>query len=172
MILKQTIQKEMTWSDIEDAIRTGALKRGDLLEIENRTWKVLDASPGNAFIWQCHGPMDRVVFNESGSNEYEGSDIQKYARETFPAKVPEKLREMVTEEGFFPLSIEEVEKYLPTEAERIASDEDGETWWYWLRSAYRGSAYSTWYVNSSGVVYIYRATNAIRFSPACHLQVN
>ncbi len=36
-----------------------------------------------------------------------------------------------------------------------------------LRSAYRGNAYNTWYVNSSGYVNHYGASHAFRFSPVC-----
>lgn len=174
MKLKKFTSVAFDWEALKEAVRKGLLEKGDLLEIEDRTWKVLNAVPGETFIWQCRGPMDEVVFNESGSNEYEGSDIQRYARDQFPAMVPEGLREMVTDDGFFPLSIEEIRKYLPTEVERIAADENGETAWYWLRSAGRGYAYFTWHVNSSGYVSTsyYIASSAIRFAPACHLQAN
>lgn len=172
MKLKKFTSVAFDWEALKEAVRKGLLEKGDLLEIEDRTWKVLNAVPGETFIWQCRGPMDEVVFNEIGSNEYEGSDIQRYARDRFPAMVPEGLREMVTDEGFFPLSIEEIRKYLPTEVERIAADENGETAWYWLRSAPRGLAYITWYVRSSGAVYSYYASSAHRFAPACHLQAN
>lgn len=172
MKLKKFTSVAFDWEALKEAVRKGLLEKGDLLEIEDRTWKVLNAVPGETFIWQCRGPMDEVVFNESGSNEYEGSDIQRYARDQFPAMVPEGLREMVTDEGFFPLSIEEIRKYLPTEVERIAADENGETAWYWLRSAYRGYASTTWNVDSSGYVDYNYAYYASRFAPACHLQAN
>ena len=166
MKLKKFTNVAFDWEALKEAVRKGLLEKGDLLEIEDRTWKVLNAVSGEAFIWQCRGPMDEVVFSESGSNEYEGSDIQRYARDQFPALVPAELREMVTDEGFFPLSIEEIKKYLPTEVERIAADENGETAWYWLRSASRGTASYTWYVNSSGSVFTSAAYNALRFAPA------
>lgn len=172
MKLKKFTSVAFDWEALKEAVRKGLLEKGDLLEIEDRTWKVLNAVPGETFIWQCRGPMDEVVFNESGSNEYEGSDIQRYARDQFPAMVPEGLREMVTDEGFFPLSIEEIRKYLPTEVERIAADENGETAWYWLRSATRGYASTAWNVYTSGNAYYYNANSAFRFAPACHLQAN
>ena len=173
MKLKKFTSVAFDWEALKEAVRKGLLEKGDLLEIEDRTWKVLNAVPGEAFIWQCRGPMDEVAFSESGSNEYEGSDIQRYARDQFPALVPAELREMVTDEGFFPLSIEEIRKYLPTEVERIAADENGETAWYWLRSAIRGNAYFTWSVMSSGYVGgTYANSVAGRFAPACHLQAN
>lgn len=168
LIHKQKIDAD--WKTINTLIKNGAFVKGDEIEIDGSLWRVLDTEEGGIFIWKHSGPGEDVVFNENGSNKYEGSNLQKYARENFPATVPEEMRRLVTEEGFFPLSLDEVKKYLPTEGERIATDENGDTVWWWLRSAYRGYATNTWFVGSSGAVSSYGAYNAYRFAPACHLK--
>lgn len=170
MKLKRLSNFEFSWAMLEDAIRKGNFEKGDLIEIGDSDWKVLESTPGDLFIWKCHGPGEDIPFNKNGSNQYEGSDLRKYARETFPATVPEELRRMVTDDGFFPLSLDEVKKYLPTEGERIYTDENGETCWWHTRSANRGGADGTWSVYASGSVSYSTASGARRFAPACHLK--
>ena len=170
MTLKRLSNFETSWERFRDAIQRGTFEHGDLLQIGDSDWKVLESTPGDLFIWKAHGPGEDIAFNENGSNKYEGSDLQKYAREIFTETVPAELREMVTEEGFFPLSLEEVKKYLPTEGERIHTDENGDTCWLWTRSANRGTANYPWHVTSSGGVYTSYASSANRFAPACHLK--
>lgn len=160
------------WNMIRDNIRSGCFQIGDEIEINGCLWRVLDTAKNKIFIWQHDGPGEDVVFNVSGSNIYEGSDIEAYARGEFLRSVPPEMLELVTDEGFNPLSYDEVRRYLRTEGERIVTDEDGDTCFWWLRSATRGSAGLTWYVYSSGDVSYYDAYSAYRFAPACHLEVN
>lgn len=168
-VIRRT-KEEIDWETLKQKIKAGEFKKGDEIEIDGSLWRVLDTEENGIFVWKHSGPGEAVVFNGNGSNKYEGSDIQKYAHEKFPATLPDKFLELVTEEGFNPLSIEEVKKYLPTEGERIVTDENGDTAWWCLRSAYRGSAISTWSVITSGSAYSYSASNANRFAPACHLK--
>ena len=171
MQLIRTTKEEIGWATLNHRIKAGEFQKGDEIEINGSLWRVLDTEENGIFIWKHSGPGEDVVFNENGSNKYEGSDIQKYAREEFPATLPKGLTELVTEDGFNPLSIEEIRRYLPTEGERIVTDENGDTTWWWSRSANRGYAYATWYVYSSGYVYNgYYALYAYRFAPACHLK--
>ena len=171
MQLIRTTKEEIGWATLNHRIKAGEFQKGDEIEINGSLWRVLDTEENGIFIWKHSGPGEDVVFNENGSNKYEGSDIQKYAREEFPATLPKGLTELVTEDGFNPLSIEEIRRYLPTEGERIVTDENGDTTWWWCRSANRGYAYATWYVYSSGYVYNgYYALYAYRFAPACHLK--
>ena len=77
--------------------------------------------------------------------------------------------EIITEDKFWiPSSTEVGEKAacdpddeavfesIENERDRIMVDEDGETWWYWLRSAY--SANNFRYVSNNGNLYNYNAS--------------
>ena len=167
------VDKVTNWNDIEDMIREGDLFPGDEIEIEGALWRVLDAKEREVLIWKHTGisSEEYVVFNEDGSNVYEGSDLQKYLREDYMTTIPARMQQLMSDDGLFPLSIEEVRQYLPTEGERIAVDEDGETVSYWLRSAYRGYASYTWYVSASGYAYTGTAATALRCAPACRLVI-
>ena len=170
MQLIRTTKEEIGWATLNHKIKAGEFRKGDEIEINGSLWRVLDIEENGIFIWKHSGPGEDIVFNENGSNKYEGSAIQKYAREEFPATLPKGLTELVTEDGFNPLSIEEIRRYLPTEGERIVTDENGDTTWWWSRSAYRGDAGYTWGVSASGSVGGTNAYGANRFAPACHLK--
>lgn len=58
-------------------------------------------------------------------------------------------------------------KYFKNRKRMIRTDEEGEPNWHWTRSAYRGHAYYTYYVTSTGSVYGYTASNANACAPAC-----
>lgn len=163
------VEQETSWEEIKEKVRAGQFTPGDEIEIDGALWRVLDSKAGDVFIWKHTGIEQAVVFNGNRSNEYEGSNIQAYARGEFLNEVPPELKVLVSEQGFFPLSIDEVRRYLPTEGDRIAVDDGGETVWWWTRSATRSNAYYVWNVTASGSVYYYGAGSAYRFAPACHL---
>ena len=145
------VEQETSWEEIREKVRAGQFTPGDEIEI----WK--------------HTGIEQAVVFDNCSNKYEGSNIQAYARGEFLNEVPPELKAFVSEQGFFPLSIDEVRRYLPTEGDRIAVDDGGETVWWWTRSAYRSGAYNGWYVVASGTVGTTGAYRAYRFAPACHL---
>lgn len=171
MQLKYSVTTDVNMAEFIKAVKNGVAAAGDRIRIEECEWKILEITPDSALLWKCAGPGDDMPINASGSNEYEGSDMQKYLREEFPQTVPEELREAVTDEGFFLLSKEEVEKYMPREIDRIYADEDGDTRWWWTRSAYRGNAYYTWSVSTGGSVATNYAHYAIRCAPACRIKL-
>ena len=171
MQLKHEATAEVSMAEFIKAIRVKVAAVGDRIRIEECEWKILEITPDSALLWKCAGPGDDMPINKNGSNEYEGSDMQKYLREEFPLTVPQELREAVTDEGFFLLSKEEVEKYMPREIDRIYADEDGDTRWWWTHSAYRGYEYYTWYVSTGGGVSYSTAHNAIRCAPACRIKL-
>lgn len=162
------VEQETNWEEIKEKVRAGQFTPGDEIEIDGALWRVLDSKAGDVFIWKHTGIEQAVVFDNC-SNKYEGSNIQAYARGEFLNEVPPELKALVSEQGFFPLSIDEVRRYLPTEGDRIAVDDGGETVWWCLRSAYRSSAYNVWTVYASGTVTNGTAGSAYRFAPACHL---
>lgn len=171
MQLKHVTTTDINMAELLNAAKNGVVSVGDRIRIEECEWKILEITPDSALLWKCAGPGDNMPINKNGSNEYEGSDMQKYLREEFPLTVPEELREVVTEEGFFLLSLEEIKKYMPRPADRVFVNEDGETDWWWTRSAYRGYAYNTWYVNAGGYVNSYYASYAYRCAPACRIKL-
>ena len=171
MQLKHVTTTDINMAEFLNAAKNGVVSVGDRILIGDCEWKVLEVTDKTMMIWKCEGPAEELPINKSGSNVYEGSDMQKYLREEFPLTVPEELREVVTEEGFFLLSLEEIKKYMPRPADRVFVNEDGETDWWWTRSAYRGSAYYTWYVTTGGGVSSGSASNAFRCAPACIIRL-
>ena len=171
MQLKHVTTTDINMAELLNAAKNGAVSAGDRILIGDCEWKALEVTDKTVMIWKCEGPAAELPINESGSNVYEGSDMQKYLREEFPLTVPEELREAVTEEGFFLLSLEEVKKYMPRQADRVFINEDGEPDWWWTRSAYRGSAYNTWHVSAGGFVGTYSAYYASRCAPACIIRL-
>lgn len=171
MQLKHVTTTDINMAEFLNAAKNGVVSVGDRIRIEECEWKILEITPDSVLLWKCAGHGDNMPINKNGSNEYEGSDMQKYIREKFPETVPPELREAVTDEGFFLLSKEEVEKYMPREIDRIYADEDGNTRWWWTRSAYRGYAGITWGVNAGGYVIGNLAYGALRCAPACRIKL-
>lgn len=172
MQLKHVTTTDINMAEFLNAAKNGVISAGDRILIGDCEWKVLEVTGKTMMIWKCEGPAEELPINKSGSNVYEGSDMQKYLREEFPLTVPEELREVVTEEGFFLLSLEEIKKYMPRPADRVFVNEDGETDWWWTRSARRGNANSTWLVYAGGTVHTgYAAYHAIRCAPACIIRL-
>lgn len=102
------------------------------------------------------------------SNVYEGSDIQRYLKGKFRETVPQGLLDMA-EGDFFLLSKEEVEKYIPREVDRAVSDENGETLWWWTRSADRSYENSVYFVATNGGVAAGSAWDAVHCAPAVYI---
>ena len=171
MQLKHVTTTDINMAEFLNAAKNGVVSVGDRILIGDCEWKVLEVTDKTMMIWKCEGPAEELPINKSGSNVYEGSDMQKYLREEFPQTVQEELREVVTEEGFFLLSLEEIKKYMPRPADRVFVNEDGETDWWWTRSANRGSAHSTWSVSTGGTVHSYLAYYALRCAPACIIRL-
>ena len=171
MQLKHVTTTDINMAEFLNAAKNGVVSVGDRILIGDCEWKVLEVTDKTVMIWKCEGPAEELPINKSGSNVYEGSDMQKYLREEFPLTVPEELREVVTEEGFFLLSLEEVKKYMPRPADRVFVNEDGEVDWWWTRSAFRGGAGYAWGVGAGGYVSGSYATYASRCAPACIIRL-
>ena len=135
----------------EIEVEQNQLMVGDRIIIADAEWRVLDIQDGKALIWKSTKIEDHV-FNENGSNVYEGSDIQRYLQEDFPETMPVDIIDDVTEEGFFLLTVEQIRKYMPNELDRIATDEDDRTTWYWTASPIVGYGLSVRIIGPSGGV--------------------
>ena len=150
-------------------IQAAGIATGDELMIDGALWRALRIKDGKALIWKHTGLDQETVFNENNSNVYEGSDLQN-AMKALP--IPEELRDLITEEGFFALSIEEIRELLPTENDRIAIDKEGNTVWWWTRSASRGGGFLVWSVYPSGFVSYYSAAGySLPLAPACEISI-
>ena len=150
-------------------VPAAGIATGDELMINGSLWRVLRIKDGKALIWKHTGLDQKSVFNENNSNVYEGSDLEK-AMKALP--VPEELNGLITEGGFFALSIEEIKELLPTENDRVALDKEGNTVWWWTRSGYRSYGNYAWYVLPSGSVPSYAAAgSSFTLAPACEISI-
>ena len=156
--------------DLKDLIRGGLMKPGDEITTGGCMWRVLDVQEDRVLIWKHTGVEDHV-FNDNGSNVYEGSDIQKYLQAEFRETVPEELLSLVDDKGFFLLTLEQIRKYLPKEIDRIAEDADGYTTWWWTSTPYVGIGYTVRHINTSGTVGNYFAYLSYGVAPACWLTI-
>lgn len=153
-------------------IRRGQFEIGDEINIGGSLWRVLDVKAGAVFIWKHTGLLRHVVFNRDSSVEYEGSDLQKYAREIFPETVPEELVRLAGPEGFRPLTFHESESYMTTPYERIATDPGGNACEYWLMSVPSGAVNCAWSVCESGAINASPTEYMNCFAPVCWLRVD
>ena len=169
-VIRKTTMELQPIALAESGKQAIALAKGDELEIAGALWRVLRIQDGKALIWK-HTKLDQnSAFNHDNSNEYEGSDLQK-AMKALP--VPEALKDLISDDGFFALSIEEVLELMPTEEDRIAVDSNGETVFWWTRSAYRSHGNIAWLVYPSGYVYYgdFAASSSLALAPACAIRV-
>lgn len=129
--------------------------------------------------------FDPMPFNENRKNKWEISSIRKYINsEDFISRFEPEFRKLLckvykdneprgkeTIDTFFLPSVSELNggyEFFKNEKKRVKMTPEGETDWYWTRSASRGSACHTWYVTPSGYVNNYlHASWAFRFCPAC-----
>lgn len=162
------IKGTTTWEQVQKTIAKQTANVGDELEINGCKWRILDVQEDRILIWKFTGIEDKV-FNENGSNTYEGSHIQKYLQDEFKKDLPDEMLQMVSAEGFFLLTMDQIEKYMPTEMDRIAADADGYTTWWWTASPYVGIAHGVRYVYPAGNVYVSDASNRYGVAPACWL---
>lgn len=132
--------------------------------------------------------FDPMPFSENGGNEWETSDIRKYINgEDFISRFEPEFRELLckvykdngpkgkeTIDAFFLPSVEEMKGgyvFFENEKKRVKITPEGETNWYWTRSAYRGYACYSWCVNPSGSICNLNASWTLRFCPACVIAV-
>lgn len=149
--------------------------------------KPVDPDVQHTVTLQMHGLIEHRAFGSN--NKWEESEIRAYLNsEDFRERFAELSQSQYlcevykdndgreqTKDTFFLLSKEEygdesssIYPYYDGKGELPRVKEAGlETWWHWTRSAYRGSASSTWFVNSSGGVSNYYSYGAIRCATAC-----
>lgn len=114
------------------------------------------------------GYSDFVEFSRDDAGSYEGSIIQRYGRRVFPEWISDEMLNLVSSNGFNPLSCDEIEKYLPTRGSRIVHDENGNTVCWWTQS--RVSDGFALYMYADGDLTAHRMHNRYYFAPACWLE--
>lgn len=152
---------------VEMEVEKNQLMVGDKIQIEGCQWKVLEIKDGKALIWKCT-KIKNHVFNEDGSNIYEGSDIQKYVRSEF--WLPDEMLKLV-DGDFFLLTVDQILEYMPDELDRIATDEDDRTTWYWTASPRVGYGSHVRLIYPAGVVNYNYADSSFGVAPACWINL-
>lgn len=161
MIIKRTEEMKADWNE---------LKVNDRITIADAEWKVLDVQLNKILIWKCTNITDHV-FNADDSNVYAGSDIQKHLQGDFRNAIPDEVLDKVTDEGFFLLSVDQIRKYMPFEIDRIATDGNDKTTWYWTSSPIVGSGGYVRYIGPTGLVDASIAISSGGVAPACWLNL-
>ena len=170
-------EMELGINELKDA-RIGDVLYIDLLNGVTAEFAVIgkDADGADTITIQQITKCKASPFNRKDSNEYDGSDAQKYCTGEWLNNLPKGLRSRVVGIPFL-LSKEEVksgEKYPFYKDTRnwLKMNTDGEIDWWWTRSANRGNGYGAWSVHPSGNVNGYSAANtSFALAPACAISV-
>ena len=170
-------EMELEINELKDA-RIGDILHIDLLNGVTAEFAVIgkDADGADTITIQQITKCKISPFDRNDSNEYDGSDAQKYCTGEWLNNLPEGLRSRVVGIPFL-LSKEEVksgEKYPFYKDTRnwLKMNTDGEIDWWWTRSARRGGGCYVWYVGPSGYVGSDgAASNSFTLAPACAISV-
>ena len=128
--------------------------------------------------------FDPMPFSENGNNSWGESDIRKHINsKEFINRFEPEFRELLCEvykdngprgketiDTFFLPSVSELNggyEFFKNEKTRVKVNDEGETNWYWTRSARLGTAYSVYGVSPSGYCYDAYAGSDNRCLPAC-----
>ena len=128
--------------------------------------------------------FDPMPFSKNGNNSWEESDIRKHINsEEFINRFEPEFRELLCEvykdngprgketiDTFFLPSVSELNggyEFFKNEKTRVKVNDEGETCWYWTRSARLGSAHYVHLVHPSGYCVIATAHGGGRCLPAC-----
>lgn len=182
--------------EIKEAIREGRIMPGEQIVIyadgHDTIWDVIgkdceelvDPNLAHSITIQLHGLLEGRPFDENGSNIWKKSSIRAYLNsEEFAARFADltphlaKVRKDTdgkqTEDTFFLLSKEEYDPdktpypYYKDKKHRVKYNDEGYANWHWMRSAGRGNALTTWYVNTSGIAGHINASTSLHSTPAC-----
>lgn len=170
-------EMELGINELKDA-RIGDILHIDLLNGVTAEFAVIgkDADGADTITIQQITKCKISPFDRKDSNEYDGSDAQKYCTGEWLNNLPEGLRSRVVGIPFL-LSKEEVksgEKYPFYKDARnwLKMNTDGEIDWWWTRSASRGYGCNVWAVGPSGLVNCYYAAyTSFTLAPACAISV-
>lgn len=169
-------EMELGINELKDA-RIGDILHIDLLNGVTAEFAVIgkDADGADTITIQQITKCKISPFNRKDSNEYDGSDAQKYCTGEWLNNLPEGLRSRVVGTPFL-LSKEEVksgEKYPFYKDARnwLKTNTDGEIDWWWTRSACRGYVNACYVFPSGYVGNYYPASHSFSLAPACAISV-
>lgn len=151
-------------------VETNDFEIGDRLIINDAEWKILDIIDNEVLIWKCTN-VGMCCFNRDKNNVYNGSDIQKYLQNDFLKEFPEDMLKNVSNEGFFLLTVDQINKYMPIPSDRTVTNLKMYNigWWtstpYVCDSRYVSSVHTTGHVSADPV----RFHGGV--APACWLKI-
>ena len=146
-------------------VETDSLQEGDLLTIDGVQWIVIKAD-GEDITVQQYDHIEDHVFNDDGSNKYEGSDLQKFLKEYRKRFKSKALGE------FYILPMEAYEDgFLSDPRNRIRFNDNGYSAYYWTASPNVGNGNVVRYILTSGDVGYDYAINSNGVAPACKLNL-
>ncbi len=146
-------------------VETDSLQEGDLLTIDGVQWIVIKAD-GDDIKVQQYDHIEDHVFNEDNTNNYEGSDLQKYLEE-----YRKKFRSRALGE-FYILPEDAYENgFLSDPKNRIRFDEDGYATCYWTSTPHVGYGSYVRHILTSGIVCNNNAHFSLGVAPACKLNL-
>jgi tetratricopeptide (TPR) repeat protein len=125
------------------------------------TWQALAVEGHNALII-TKDIIEQKRFDVN-SNNWQNSEIKRWLHGDFLEKISASEQRLIqnvnnkgvgTTDQIFLLSIDEVNRYFPSQQSRIASYDD-EAFWWWLRSPGSGDSDYAAYVGDDGNVYTY-----------------
>ena len=159
--VRRTVTQKMNWMD---------LQVGDLIS-DNGIQFVVISREGNQAIIQQYDQIENHVFNEDGSNEYKGSDLEKYVQGEYKKKFSAEFLQRCGDFFILPEEMYEENEYLKDPKNRIRYDSEGHSTWYWTSSPNVGYANGVRYINPTGNVIGNYAYNGYGVAPACVLNL-
>lgn len=146
-------------------VETDSLQEGDLLTIDGVQWIVIKAD-GEDITVQQYDHIEDHVFNDDGSNKYEGSDLQEFLKEYRKRFKSKALGE------FYILPMEAYEDgFLSDPRNRIRFNDNGYGTYYWTASPTVGIGNLVRGIFTSGSVVSYGAYISYGVAPACKLNL-
>ena len=128
-------------------------------------WIVIKADAEDITVQQ-YDHIEDHVFNDDGSNKYEGSDLQEFLKEYRKRFKSKALGELY----ILPMEAYE-DGFLSDPRNRIRFNDNGYGTYYWTASPYVGIGYYVRYVNTSGIVNGNIASSSYGVAPACKLNL-
>ena len=121
---------------------------------------------GNIFTLVSRDILEFMPFSVKNSNDYDKSDIKKFLQDEFVKRFDTEFINMLTCDGFYLLSEDEVTKFYPEYKDRIKKYWD-KPYWYWLRTPHSDVSYYARDVDTDGSRRYDSAYYAFGVAPAC-----
>ena len=123
---------------------------------------------GNKLTLVSRNILGFMPFSVSNSNDYAKSDIKNFLHDKFVKRFEPEFINMLTCDGFYLMSGEEVKEYYPEREDKIKKYLS-EPYWYWLRTPNLFDSDDVYVVYSVGNVNSCSAENIGGLVPACEV---